>query len=234
MLPKKGSREREAVWMDEESFQRKRMEMVDRQIEARGVRDPRVLEAMRTIPRHRFVPEAYRNAAYEDRPLPIGEGQTISQPYIVAVMTELLRPRATDKVLEIGTGSGYQAALLSRLVARVITLERLPEIAEQARKNLEAVGITNVEVRVSNGTLGWPEQAPYDAILITASTPDIPPPLIEQLAEGGRLVAPVGGQGYQELIKVEKQQGKVERTYHGGVVFVPLIGRYGWHRESSL
>jgi protein-L-isoaspartate(D-aspartate) O-methyltransferase len=220
--------------MEEESFQRERMKMVERQITARGVRDPRVLEAMRTIPRHQFVPEHYRDSAYEDRPLPIGEGQTISQPYIVAVMTELLQPRPTDKMLEIGTGSGYQAALLSQLVSRVITLERLPAIAEQARKHLEALGITNVTVVVSDGTLGWPGQAPYDGILITASTPEIPPPLIDQLAEGGRLVAPVGGQGYQELVKVEKHQGNVEKTYHGGVVFVPLIGRYGWQTEPAL
>jgi protein-L-isoaspartate(D-aspartate) O-methyltransferase len=234
MLRKKGSNVSEADRMDEESFQRERREMVDRQIAARGVQNPRVLEAMRKIPRHRFVPEAYRSAAYEDRPLPIGEGQTISQPYIVAVMTELLQPDPRDTMLEIGSGSGYQAALLSQLVSRVITLERLPAIAEQARKNLEALGISNVEVVVSDGTLGWPDQAPYNGILITASTPEIPPPLIEQLAEGGRLVAPVGGQGYQELIKVEKHQGKAEKTYHGGVVFVPLIGRYGWQKESIL
>jgi protein-L-isoaspartate(D-aspartate) O-methyltransferase len=220
--------------MDEESFQQERIRMVERQIAARGVRDPRVLDAMRAIPRHRFVPENYRNAAYEDRPLPIGEGQTISQPYIVAVMTELLEPRPEDKVLEVGTGSGYQAALLSRLVSRVITLERLSGIAERARKNLEDLGITNVEVEVSDGTLGWPDQAPYDGILITASTPEIPPPLIDQLAEGGRLVAPVGGQGYQELVKLERHQKQIEKTYHGGVVFVPLIGRYGWRRESIL
>jgi protein-L-isoaspartate(D-aspartate) O-methyltransferase len=215
----------------EDSFQRERIEMVERQIAARGVRDPRVLDAMRRIPRHVFVPDEYVNAAYEDRPLPIGEGQTISQPYIVAVMTELLQPHPQDIMLEVGTGSGYQAALLSQLVARVVSVERLSAIAEQARKNLMNLGILNVEVIVSDGTLGWPEKAPYDGILITASTPDIPPPLIDQLAEGGRLVAPVGGQGYQELIKLVKRQEKVEKTYHGGVVFVPLIGRYGWHRE---
>jgi protein-L-isoaspartate(D-aspartate) O-methyltransferase len=209
------------------------MEMVERQIAARGVRDPRVLEAMRKIPRHLFVPEPYRNAAYEDRPLPIGEGQTISQPYIVAVMTELLEPHPDDRILEIGTGSGYQAALLSELVARVVTLERLPMIADKARNNLRSLEIQNVEVVVGDGTLGWPEQAPYNGVLITASTPDIPPPLVEQLAEGGRLVAPVGGQGYQELIKLIKQGSRVEKTHHGGVVFVPLIGRYGWPRESA-
>jgi protein-L-isoaspartate(D-aspartate) O-methyltransferase len=216
--------------MDEESFRRERMEMVERQIAARGVHDPRVLEAMRQIPRHQFVPEEYKNASYEDRPLPIGKGQTISQPYIVAVMTELLELQ----VLEIGTGSGYQAALLSRLAARVITLERLPGIAEQARNTLLNLEISNVEVVVADGTLGWPQEAPYNAILVTASTPEIPPPLLNQLAEGGRLVAPVGGQGYQELIKVVKREGKVEKTYHGGVVFVPLIGQYGWQKESFL
>jgi protein-L-isoaspartate(D-aspartate) O-methyltransferase len=220
--------------MDEESFRRERMEMVERQIAARGVHDPRVLEAMRQIPRHQFVPEEYKNASYEDRPLPIGKGQTISQPYIVAVMTELLELQPEDQVLEIGTGSGYQAALLSRLAARVITLERLPGIAEQARNTLLNLEISNVEVVVADGTLGWPQEAPYNAILVTASTPEIPPPLLNQLAEGGRLVAPVGGQGYQELIKVVKREGKVEKTYHGGVVFVPLIGQYGWQKESFL
>ncbi|MDD1679655.1 MAG: protein-L-isoaspartate(D-aspartate) O-methyltransferase [Methanomicrobiales archaeon] len=219
--------------MDEDSFRRERLEMVERQIAARGVWDPRVLEAMRKIPRHLFVPEPYRKSAYEDRPLPIGEGQTISQPYIVAVMTELLEPHPGDRVLEIGTGSGYQAALLSQLVARVVTMERLPAIAEQARSIFRTLEISNVEVVVGDGTLGWPSEAPYDAILITASTPEIPPPLIDQLAEGGRLVAPVGGQGYQELIKVAKREGTVEKTRHGGVVFVPLIGRYGWPREPA-
>ncbi len=219
--------------MDEDSFQRERMNMVERQIAARGVQDPRVLEAMKSIPRHLFVPEEYRSSAYEDRPLPIGEGQTISQPYIVAVMTELLQPLPTDRVLEIGTGSGYQAALLSQLADRVISVERLPDIADQARNNLKSLEITNVVVVVADGTLGYPEGAPYNGILITASTPEIPPPLIDQLAEGGRLVAPVGGQGYQELIKLEKYQGKTEKTYHGGVVFVPLIGKYGWQKGST-
>ena len=214
--------------MDEEAFRRERLEMVERQIATRGVRDSRVLDAMRKIPRHLFVPVSSREAAYDDRPLPIGEGQTISQPYIVAVMTELLEPHPSDTVLEIGTGSGYQAALLSEIVARVISVERLPAIAEQAKINLRNLGITNVEVVVGDGTMGWPAETPYNAILITASTPEIPPPLIDQLAEGGRLVAPVGGQGYQELIKLVKRDGRVEKTFHGGVVFVPLIGRYGW------
>jgi protein-L-isoaspartate(D-aspartate) O-methyltransferase len=218
--------------VDEDSFLRERMEMVEHQIADRGVRDPRILEAMRKIPRHLFVPDALRGAAYEDRPLPIGEGQTISQPYIVAVMTELLEPHPNDRILEIGTGSGYQAALLSQLVARVISVERLPAIADQAKNNLQNLGISNVDVMVGDGTLGWTKEAPYEGILITASTPEIPPPLIDQLEEGGRLVAPVGGHGYQELIKIVKRGGKPEKTYHGGVVFVPLIGRHGWQKES--
>ena len=219
--------------MIEYAFQKERMEMVARQIAARGVRDPRVLEAMRKIPRHIFVPGAYREAAYEDRPLPIGDGQTISQPYIVAVMTELLEPHVNDRVLEIGTGSGYQAALLSELVAWVISIERLTSIANQARNHLKNLGITNVEVVVGDGTVGWPEKAPYKGIIITASTPDVPSPLIDQLAEGGRLIAPVGGRGYQELVKLVKQEGAIVKTYHGGVAFVPLIGRYGWRGEAA-
>jgi protein-L-isoaspartate(D-aspartate) O-methyltransferase len=219
--------------MDEEAFRAERLEMVERQIAARGVRDPRVLEAMKQIPRHLFVPPPYQESAYHDRPLPIGEGQTISQPYIVAVMTELLELRPNDTVLEIGTGSGYQSALLSEIVSSVISVERLPAIAERARTNLQKLGITNVEIVIGDGTLGWPKKAPYNGILITASTPDIPPPLIEQLAEGGCLVAPVGGYGYQELVKLTKRGGKVERTYHGGVAFVPLIGRYGWQGEPT-
>jgi protein-L-isoaspartate(D-aspartate) O-methyltransferase len=148
-------------------------------------------------------------------------------------MTELLELRPNDTVLEIGTGSGYQSALLSEIVSSVISVERLPAIAERARTNLQKLGITNVEIVIGDGTLGWPKKAPYNGILITASTPDIPPPLIEQLAEGGCLVAPVGGYGYQELVKLTKRGGKVERTYHGGVAFVPLIGRYGWQGEPT-
>jgi protein-L-isoaspartate(D-aspartate) O-methyltransferase len=205
-----------------------RLLMVETQIEARGIHDPRVLEAMREIPRHVFIPGDLSGAAYHDRPLPIGKGQTISQPYIVALMTELLGVQQGDRVLEIGTGSGYQAAILARLAGEVVSLERIPEVAEQARKNLSALGITRVAVIVGDGTEGYPPRAPYNAIIITASTPEIPPPLIDQLADGGRLVAPVGGRDLQELVKLVRHGDRIERLSYGGVVFVPLIGRHGW------
>lgn len=207
--------------------------MVERQIEARGVKNPRVLGAMRTIPRHLFVSGSYASSSYEDRPLPIGDGQTISQPYIVAVMTELLDVHPNDKILEIGAGSGYQAAILSELASIVITIERLPSVASLARNNLEKIGIGNVEVVIADGTLGLPEKGPYNGILITAATPEVPPPLFDQLAEGGRLVAPAGGRVVQELVKVVRRGTNFETTYHGGVCFVPLIGRYGWRNGDS-
>jgi protein-L-isoaspartate(D-aspartate) O-methyltransferase len=202
--------------------------MVERQIAARGIHDRRVLAAMEEIPRHLFIPPPYDRAAYEDNPLPIGNGQTISQPYIVALMTDLLHPKTTDTVLEIGTGSGYQAAVLSRLVRRLTTIERISHIAGLARKNLHALGISNAVVIEGDGTLGYPENAPYDGIVITAATPEVPKPLIEQLAEGGTLVAPVGGHDLQELITIRKVHGSLTREYHGGVRFVPLIGKHGW------
>ncbi len=214
--------------MESNEYREERARMVDRQIASRGVRDPRVLAAMREIPRHLFVPGTIRSAAYQDRPLPIGSGQTISQPYIVALMTELLEPSPGDTVLEIGAGSGYQAAILGRLVARVITLERLPEIAAAARERLQQMGISNVEVEVGDGTMGFPSRAPYQGILITAATPEVPAPLLAQLADGGRLVAPVGGRDVQELIRVRKKGGQVVQEHHGGVCFVPLIGEFGW------
>jgi protein-L-isoaspartate(D-aspartate) O-methyltransferase len=203
--------------------------MVERQIAARGIRDRRVLAAMEEIPRHLFIPPPYDRAAYEDNPLPIGNGQTISQPYIVALMTDLLRPKATDNVLEIGAGSGYQAAILSQLVSRLTTIERISHVASLARKNLNALGISNVVVVEGDGTLGYPEHGPYDGIIITAATPEVPQPLIEQLAEGGTLVAPVGGHDLQELVTIRKVHGSITREYHGGVRFVPLIGQYGWN-----
>ncbi|MDD1634051.1 MAG: protein-L-isoaspartate(D-aspartate) O-methyltransferase [Methanomicrobiales archaeon] len=202
--------------------------MVEYQIAARGVRDPRVLAAMREVPRHLFIPDAQRSAAYQDRPLPIGSGQTISQPYIVALMTELLEPSPGDTVLEIGAGSGYQAAILGKLVSQVITIERLPEIAAAARERLQRLEITNVEVEVGDGTMGYPLKAPYQGILVTAATPEIPAPLLDQLADGGRLVAPAGGRDVQELVRFRKQGGQLVREYHGAVCFVPLIGEFGW------
>ncbi|NYT04818.1 MAG: protein-L-isoaspartate(D-aspartate) O-methyltransferase [Methanomicrobiales archaeon] len=215
--------------MDDERGSALRERMVRDQIASRGIGNPRVLAAMRAVPRHRFVPAAVQESAYEDRPLPIGEGQTISQPYIVALMTDLLDPGPGEKVLEIGAGSGYQAAILSRLAAQVVSIERLPDIAEGARRNLAALGISNVEVIVADGTEGYPEKAPYDAIIITAAAPSVPPPLLDQLAEGGRLVAPVGDIMVQTLVVVEKKGGKTTTRSYGGVCFVPLIGAYGWH-----
>jgi len=202
--------------------------MVEYQIAARGIRDQRVLSAMKEVPRHLFVPPPYDKSAYEDYPLPIGNGQTISQPYIVALMTELLALQSTDRVLEIGTGCGYQAAILAALVQQVTTIERIPEVAGLARVNLAAVGSKNVEVIVGDGSLGYPQKAPYEGIIITAATPSVPRPLIEQLAERGRLVAPVGGRDIQELIQLIKKGGSLNEDHHGGVRFVPLIGECGW------
>ncbi|WP_292424344.1 protein-L-isoaspartate(D-aspartate) O-methyltransferase [Methanoregula sp.] len=205
-----------------------RRRMVDQQIEARGLRDPFVLAAMRDVPRHLFVPQPYDRDAYADAPLPIGNGQTISQPYIVALMTVLIRPASTDTVLEIGAGSGYQAAILSELVRKVITIERIEEVAALARANLAAVRADNVEIVLGDGTLGYPPGAPYNGIIITAATPEIPGPLKEQLAEGGRLVAPVGDRILQELVALERHGNRFTEEHHGGVRFVPLIGRHGW------
>jgi len=205
-----------------------RIRMVESQIAARGIHDPRVLAAMKEIPRHLFVPSPYDKSAYEDCPLPIGNGQTISQPYIVALMTELLMPQPTDNILEIGTGCGYQAAVLAALVSKVFSVERISEVAELAKANLKNVGCKNVEVIVGDGTTGYLQKAPYDGIIITAATPSVPKPLIEQLAEGGRLVAPVGGRDIQELIRLRKTDGFLSEERHGGVRFVPLIGECGW------
>ncbi|MHB8164534.1 MAG: protein-L-isoaspartate(D-aspartate) O-methyltransferase [Methanoregula sp.] len=205
-----------------------RRRMVERQIEARGIHDTRVLAAMREIPRHLFIPPPYDQNAYDDNPLPIGNGQTISQPYIVALMTALLRPEPSDNVLEIGAGGGYQAAILSRLVRRLTTMERVPAVAVLARNNLKLLGIENVVVIEEDGTQGYPQNAPYNGIIITAATPEIPRMLTDQLADKGRLVAPVGGRDVQELVTLEKQGNRLVPEYHGGVRFVPLIGKHGW------
>jgi protein-L-isoaspartate(D-aspartate) O-methyltransferase len=209
-----------------------RKAMVERQIAARGIHDPRVLAAMLEIPRHLFIPPPYDRAAYEDNPLPIGSGQTISQPYIVALMTELLHPKATDNMLEIGAGSGYQAAVLSRLVLRLTTIERITTVAALARRNLKFIGIDNVDVIEGDGSLGYLGNAPYDGIIITAATPDVPQPLIGQLADGGILVAPVGGHDIQDLITIHRQGRSFKRESRGGVRFVPLIGQHGWENKN--
>lgn len=215
--------------MNEERFAAARRRMVEHQIEARGIRDRRVLSALREIPRHVFVPAAFESAAYDDRPLPIGQGQTISQPYIVALMTELLELSPEDRVLEIGTGSGYQAAILASLAGEVVSIERLPGISKTAGENLARLGIGNVTLVTGDGTNGWPDRAPYDAIIITAATPKVPEPLIDQLAEGGRLVAPVGSIDVQTLVKLVKRDGRIIPAEYGGVCFVPLIGDHGWN-----
>ncbi|MBN2307847.1 MAG: protein-L-isoaspartate(D-aspartate) O-methyltransferase [Candidatus Hydrogenedentes bacterium] len=203
--------------------------MVDRQIAARGVRDPRVLDAMRATPRHRFVPERAREFAYDDRPLEIGHSQTISQPYIVAFMTELLEPGPDDHVLEIGTGSGYQTAVLAHLVKRVTTIERVAPLAEAARNRLADLGYCNVAVHAGDGTRGRPEDAPYDGILVTAAGPRVPDSLRAQLADGGRLVCPVGPRETQRLVKVTRHGDRFDELASIGCVFVPLLGEEGWH-----
>jgi protein-L-isoaspartate(D-aspartate) O-methyltransferase len=209
-------------------FARERERMVEEQVVARGVTDPRVIEVMRRVPRHLFVEEALRDRAYGDHPLPIGDGQTISQPFIVGRMTELLRLVGTEKVLEVGTGCGYQAAVLAELAARVCTMERLPRLAAKARETLEGIGYRNVLVRAGNGTLGWPDQAPFDRILVAAGGPSVPPPLFEQLVEGGRMVMPVGDATNQTLEVIDKVQGVMRVTRHSGCVFVKLVGKYAW------
>jgi len=201
-----------------------RNRMVEEQIEARGVRDPRVLDAMRHVPRHELVPASQRALAYEDRPLPIGHGQTISQPYVVAAMTDALRLTGSERVLEIGTGSGYQAAILSKLAKEVFTIEIVPELAQRARADLARLGFANVEVRQGDGWRGWPEKAPFDAIVVTAAPEEVPPDLIAQLAVGGRLVIPVGGGREQQLMVVRKTPEGVTREVLFGVRFVPMTG----------
>ena len=201
-----------------------RRKMVDTQIAARDVRDARVLAAMRAVPRHEFVPAELRARAYEDSPLPIGHGQTISQPYIVAFMTEQLAPQPGQRVLEIGTGSGYQAAVLSKLVAEVFTIEIVEPLATRAAADLARLGCKNVRVRAGDGYQGWPDAAPFDAIIVTCAPDHVPEPLVRQLREGGRMVIPVGEDGVQELCVLEKRDGKIERRAVLPVRFVPMTG----------
>jgi protein-L-isoaspartate(D-aspartate) O-methyltransferase len=209
---------------EEKRFAQERLEMVREQIQARGVTDKKVLAAMREVPRHMFVPEHLAAFAYADGPLPIGEGQTISQPYIVALMTELAEIGEGEKALEIGTGSGYQAAVLTELTPHVYTIEILPVLARKAQIALESLGYTEVKTRTGDGYLGWPEEAPFDAILVTAAPDHVPQPLIDQLAEGGVLVVPVGPEGAtQQLKRLRKKDGKVISEEVIPVRFVPLI-----------
>jgi len=210
-----------------DEFARLRHQMVELQIKARGVKDPRVLAAMEKVPRHEFVPAEFIDQAYEDHPLPIGHGQTISQPYIVAVMTELLQLEPGDKVLEIGTGSGYQAAILAEITDKVYTDEIIPELAKSAEERLRRLGYTSVKVKNADGYYGWEEHAPYDAIIVTCAPDHVPRPLIRQLKDGGRMVIPVGPPGgYQSLWLIEKHGDEVKSHNVMGVLFVPMLGEH--------
>jgi protein-L-isoaspartate(D-aspartate) O-methyltransferase len=212
------------------NFEKERSRMVDEQIAFRGVTDPRVLAVMGKVPRHAFMPEALRTQAYGDHAMPIGEGQTISQPYIVAWMTELLRLEGEESVLEIGTGTGYQSALLGLLARKVYSVERIAALADSARERLASLGLENIEVVVGDGSRGLPEHAPYQDIIVTAGSPQVPQALVEQLADGGRLVIPVGTASMQMLTLVEKRGSEVVTRELGNCVFVPLVGKYGWRR----
>jgi len=205
-----------------------RERMVAEQLIPRGINDEAVLQAMRTVPRHLFIDDAMYSCAYGDHPVPIGSGQTISQPYIVALMTQALQLKGTEKVLEIGTGSGYQAAILSRLCERVYTIERIDSLLVRARKVFDKLHYHNIISRIDDGTTGWPSEAPFDGILVTAGGPKIPEPLIEQLADPGRLVIPVGDQYVQELRIIEKKGGEISDRVIEHVRFVNLIGTHGW------
>ena len=218
-----------------DNYQKPRQQMVERQLKVRGIKDQRVLEAMARVPRHLFVEEALTHRAYGDRPLPIGENQTISQPYIVAQMTEALNLDGSERVLEIGTGSGYQTAILAELSYRVFTVERIRPLYQKAKLLLEQLDYRNVVFRLSDGTMGWPEQAPFEAIIVTAGAPDVPAPLIEELAPGGRMVIPVGhNRAAQTLFRVSKDKnGRISRKDLGGCRFVDLVGEHGWPNGPS-
>ena len=212
------------------NFENARKRMIQSQIVARGINDSRLIDAMMKVPRHIFVEEAMAAQAYSDSALPIGEKQTISQPYMVALMTEMLHLTGTEKVLEIGTGSGYQTAILARLAARVYTIERIRTLALKARKALDSLGFLNINLRIEDGTCGWETEAPFDAIVVTAGAPDVPGHLIDQLDIGGRLVIPVGNQSEQLLVRITKgADGSVTREESVNCRFVKLIGQFGWN-----
>lgn len=208
----------------QDEFKKERLEMVEQQIRARGIKDGSVLKAMEKVPRHKFVPESYRNSAYRDTPLPIGQDQTISQPFIVAYMTEAARISKKDKVLEIGTGSGYQAAILGEIAAEVYSIEIIPELAQRATQVLNELGYKNIFVKTGNGYLGIPEKTPFDAIIVTAAPEEVPPVLVEQLAVGGRMVIPVG-ETFQEMVIIEKTKKGVTKKTTIPVRFVPMTGK---------
>ncbi len=209
-----------------------RLNMVEEQIVGRGIKDPKVIKAMRKVPRHLFVEEALQSQAYSDHPLPIGEKQTISQPYMVALMTEALQLKGREKVLEIGAGSGYQTAILAEVALKVFSIERVRSLAIGARKLLYELGYFNVEIKVFDGTYGWPEESPFDAMIVTAGSPVIPQPLVDQLAMGGRLVIPVGDAFSQDLVRVTKTEEGPKKEDLGGCRFVKLIGKFGWQEDD--
>ncbi len=214
------------AWASEESrFEEARREMVERQLKARDITDPLVIKAMEKVPRHLFVDRGLWSKAYDDRPLPIGEGQTISQPYIVALMTQLIRLKGGEKVLEVGTGSGYHAAVLAELAGEVYTVEIIKSLGDKAKKRLQAIGYKNIEVKLGDGYYGWKEFAPFDAIVVTAAANHLPPPLLDQLKDGGRMVIPVGAPFFvQTLMLVEKEKGRIITNHIAQVQFVPLLG----------
>ena len=214
-------------------FEKARIQMVEEQLLSRGVKDPRVTEAMKNVPRHLFVEEVLWERAYEDHPLPIGEGQTISQPYMVGAMTQALALKGKEKILEIGTGSGYQTAILAELAEQVFTIERIESLSKEAEGILHQLGYQNIVFRVGDGCLGWREQAPFDGILVTAGAPTVLETLFEQVKDGGRMVIPIGQSKSQELILVQKKGDKMKKKTLCGCVFVPLIGRGAWGEEEN-
>ena len=210
------------------NFSQERRMMVGEQLIPRGIKEPLVLNAFRKVPREKFVPFEQRDNSYDDFPLPIGEEQTISQPYIVALMTETLGLKGREKVLEIGTGSGYQTAIIAEIVEEIYTVERIISLAQRAKETLKELGYTNIKIKIGDGTEGWKEFSPYDAIIVTAAAPKVPQSLIKQLNESGRLIIPLGNLYSQELILHEKKRGKLMTRNFGGCRFVPLRGEYGW------
>jgi protein-L-isoaspartate(D-aspartate) O-methyltransferase len=214
-----------------QDFKKERLAMVEEQLRRRGIHDQRLLAVMANIPRHSFVSSDYQLAAYEDRPFPIGEGQTISQPYMVAVMTQSLELKGDERVLEIGTGSGYQTAILAEMAKTIFTIERIQELLLRAQKILQELGYENIFFLTGDGTKGWPEKAPFDGIIVTAGAPEIPQTLTSQLAEGGRLVIPVGPRYTQTLYKVTRKRNQFTEEDLTGCVFVPLVGDFGWKEE---
>ncbi|MEW5994185.1 MAG: protein-L-isoaspartate(D-aspartate) O-methyltransferase [Candidatus Zixiibacteriota bacterium] len=219
---------------DEVDFISQRLRMVDQQLISRGIRDAAVLNAMRAVPRHKFVPEPYLPEAYADGPLPIGQGQTISQPFVVASMTEELELDRKSRVLEVGTGSGYQSAVLAEIAKDVYSMEVIPELIDGARQTLSELGYTNVHMRVGDGSVGWPEEAPFDGIIITAAAPRIPEKLVEQLVDGGRMILPlsVGSFGRQDLVKIRKKKEGLEQQVLYEVRFVPMVGQIEKNEHS--